>query len=219
MLTLIGVSGKSTVLKLISGYYEHSSGEIRCLGHALSDWSLHSLRENIALVSQDTFLFPGTIKDNISCAKAGSSEQQIAAAVAAVNASRFIEELPDGTNTPVGELGGRLSGGQRQRISLARAFHKDAPLLLLDEPTSALDTDAEAQVQEALLRIMPGRTALIVAHRLSTIKQADRIVVLDKGQIVEEGRHQDLLERGGLYANLFLGQTEPAVPAAEGVDA
>jgi len=164
--------------------------------------SLASLRRHIALVTQEPFLFDDTISANIAYAKAGASIKEIETAARAAAAHSFIAALPDGYETLVGEAGARLSGGQRQRIAIARAFLKDAPILLLDEATSALDTQSEAQVRSALTRLMAGRTTLIIAHRLSTVRSANRIYVLDKGKVVEVGAHARLMRARGLYARL-----------------
>jgi subfamily B ATP-binding cassette protein MsbA len=173
--------------------------------------TLASLRRRIALVTQEPFLFDDTVAANIAYAREGVSRAEIEAAAAQAAAHDFILALPKGYDTPVGEAGARLSGGQRQRIAIARAFLKDAPILLLDEATSALDTESEAQIQVALGRLMAGRTTVIIAHRLSTVRGADRIYVLDRGRVVEIGAHATLIDRGGLYARLARAQDlEPA---------
>src|SRR5262249_53949377 len=160
------------------------------------------LRGKIALVTQEPFLFDDTIRANIAYARPNASEREIVAAAEAAAAHDFISELPNGYDTSVGEAGGRLSGGQRQRIAIARAFLKDAPILLLDEATSARATESEAKVQAALERLMKGRTTLLIAHRLSTVRGADRIYVVDAGRVVEQGSHASLMKKGGLYARL-----------------
>jgi len=165
-----------------------------------------SLREQIALVTQEPFLFDDTIRANIAYARPDASEAEIEAAAQAAAAHDFISELPAGYATLVGEAGARLSGGQRQRIAIARAFLKDAPILLLDEATSALDTESEAQVQAALTRLMAGRTTMLIAHRLSTVRGADRIYVIDRGHVVETGDHASLVKAQGLYARLAKSQ-------------
>ncbi|WP_375269979.1 ABC transporter ATP-binding protein, partial [Phenylobacterium sp.] len=163
-------------------------------------------RDQIALVTQEPFLFDDTIRANIAYARPDATDDEIEAAAKAAAAHDFIMALPEGYRTVVGEAGARLSGGQRQRIAIARAFLKDAPILLLDEATSALDTESEAQVQAALNRLMAGRTTMLIAHRLSTVRGADRIYVIDKGQVVESGDHAALVKAGGLYARLAKSQ-------------
>lgn len=204
-IALVGAtgSGKSTLIHLIPRFYAPSSGAVLIDGHDVRDVTLSSLRASISLVSQDIRLFNDTVAANIAYGPmAGASADAIKAAAIAAHAWEFIERLPQGLNTPIGENGAQLSGGQRQRIAIARALLKNAPILLLDEATSALDTESERQVQLALEELMQGRTTLIVAHRLSTIEKADRIVVLDRGRIMEVGSHQALLAKNGFYANL-----------------
>lgn len=197
-------SGKTTVAMLIPRFYAPTSGRILLDGHPLPSLTLASLRANIALVSQDVVLFNDTVARNIAYGPLRqASPEQIRAAAKAANALDFIEQLPDGFDTLLGENGARLSGGQRQRIAIARAILKDAPLLILDEATSALDSESERAVQAALERLMVGRTTIVIAHRLSTIENADRIVVLQEGKMVEQGHHQDLLARNGPYARLY----------------
>ena len=207
-IALVGPSGggKSTILNLIPRFYDVQSGVVSIDGHDVRDVSLASLRGQIALVTQEPFLFDDTIRGNIAYANPNASTAEIEQAARAAAAHEFILALPQGYDTPVGELGSRLSGGQRQRIAIARAFLKDAPLLLLDEATSALDTESEAKVQEALERLMAGRTAILIAHRLSTVRGADRIYVIDRGEVVETGHHESLMSRGGLYARLARSQ-------------
>jgi subfamily B ATP-binding cassette protein MsbA len=209
-------SGKSTLLNLIPRFYDLSDGDIRFDGLSHRDIALSSLRDQIALVTQDPFLFDDTIRANIAYGTVGASPAQIEQAATDAAADDFIRALPQGYDTRVGEAGSRLSGGQKQRIAIARAFLKNAPLLLLDEATSALDTQSEIKVQEALERLMAGRTTFMIAHRLSTIRHADQILVLDGGQIVERGTHAALLKAGGLYAILAASQfgAEPALEAA-----
>jgi len=173
-----------------------------------------SLRDQIALVTQEPFLFDDTVRANIAYARPDAAAAEVEAAARAAAAHEFIAELPDGYDTVVGEAGARLSGGQRQRIAIARAFLKDAPILLLDEATSALDTESEAQVQAALKRLMAGRTTLLIAHRLSTVRGADRIYVVDRGRVVETGDHESLVAKRGLYARLARSQDLEAEPAA-----
>ncbi|ESQ86433.1 ABC transporter ATP-binding protein [Asticcacaulis benevestitus] len=199
-------SGKSTLLNLIPRFYDLSDGDIRFDDVSHRDIALSSLRDQIALVTQDPFLFDDTIRANIAYGTAGASPAQIEQAAKDAAADDFIRALPQGYDTSVGEAGSRLSGGQKQRIAIARAFLKNAPLLLLDEATSALDTQSEIKVQEALERLMAGRTTFMIAHRLSTIRHADQILVLDGGQIVERGTHNALINSGGLYATLAATQ-------------
>jgi subfamily B ATP-binding cassette protein MsbA len=211
---LVGPSGggKSTILNLIPRFYDVGQGRITLDGNDIREVTLASLRAQIALVTQEPFLFDDTVAANISYARPEASQAQIQAAAEAAAAADFIAALPHGYETVVGEAGARLSGGQRQRIAIARAFLKDAPLLLLDEATSALDAESELKVQEALERLMAGRTTVLIAHRLSTVRAADRIYVIDAGQVVEQGRHADLVARGGLYARLARAQNlEPTV--------
>jgi ABC-type multidrug transport system, ATPase and permease components len=212
---LVGPSGggKSTILNLIPRFYDATSGRVTVDGHDVRDVTLASLRDQIALVTQEPFLFDDTIRANICYARPGATQAQVEAAARAAAAHDFIMALPDGYDTPVGEAGARLSGGQRQRIAIARAFLKDAPILLLDEATSALDTESEAQVQAALSRLMAGRTTMLIAHRLSTVRGADRIYVIDKGRIVETGDHASLVRKRGLYARLARSQHLEAEPA------
>ncbi|MFN2285606.1 MAG: ABC transporter ATP-binding protein [Anaerolineae bacterium] len=198
--------GKSTLFKLLCGFYKPQQGQVRVWGNDLATTDLAAMRSQISLVSQDTYLFPTSIAQNIAYGRPDATEADITAAAKAANAHDFIVEQPNGYETLVGERGARLSGGQRQRIALARAILKDAPILLLDEPTSALDTQSEGIVQEALDRFMVGRTALIVAHRLSTIRNADRILVMDNGQVCEEGTHDTLMAQHGLYRRLVQKQ-------------
>ncbi len=206
MIALVGASGsgKTTLINLIPRFLAPTAGEIYFDGVPQSELTLASLRAQVALVSQDVVLFDDTIAANIAYgAQRGASMEAIRAAAEAAYLLPFIESLPEGFETRVGEGGAKLSGGQRQRLSIARALLKDAPILLLDEATSALDTESEKFIQSSLERLMAGRTSFVVAHRLSTIEHADRIVVMEHGRIVEVGRHADLLAAGGMYAHLY----------------
>jgi ABC-type multidrug transport system fused ATPase/permease subunit len=209
IVALVGPSGcgKSTVLKLLCGFYRPQEGEVNIFGREIFQSGLRDARQRVSLVSQDTYLFPTTIAENIAYGRLGAGEADIIAAARAANAHEFILQQPDGYETYVGERGVRLSGGERQRIALARAILKDAPILLLDEPTSALDAQSEAIVQEALDRFMLGRTVLVVAHRLSTVKSVDLIVVLEGGKLCERGTHAELMKGNTLYKRLYLKQT------------
>jgi subfamily B ATP-binding cassette protein MsbA len=220
IVALVGPSGagKSTILNLIPRFYDVAGGAVRIDGQDVRAVTLASLRRQIALVTQEPFLFDDSIAANIAYAHPAASRAEIEAAAAQAAAHDFIQDLPAAYETVVGEAGARLSGGQRQRIAIARAFLKDAPILLLDEATSALDVESEALIQAALARLMAGRTTLLIAHRLSTVRGADRIYVLDRGQVVETGAHAALVDRGGLYARLArtqdLGDPVPADSAA-----
>jgi subfamily B ATP-binding cassette protein MsbA len=206
-------SGKSTLLNLLPRFFDLTAGDIRFDDLSHRDIAITALRSRIALVTQDPFLFDDTIRANIAYGNAGATAEQIEQAATDAAADDFIRALPQGYDTRVGEAGSRLSGGQKQRIAIARAFLKDAPLLLLDEATSALDTQSEIKVQEALERLMTGRTTFIIAHRLSTIRHADQILVLDAGEIVERGTHDQLIRAFGLYASL--AATQFGQPVAE----
>ena len=199
-------AGKSTSANLLMRFWDPDTGSIELGGHDLRDFRLDELRRQVALVSQDTYLFNTTIRENLHIAKQAAGDGEIERAAQLANAAEFIEALPDGYDTLVGERGMQLSGGQRQRVSIARALLKDAPVLILDEATSHLDAVNEQQVREALRRLMEGRTTLVIAHRLSTVRDADLIVVLDSGRVVEQGVHQTLLARDGLYSRLVQTQ-------------
>ena len=198
---LVGPSGagKSTLVKLLPRFYDVSDGRLTLDGTDIREMTLKSLRQNVAIVAQDPMLLSGSIAENLRYGRPDASDAQVREAARLAFASEFIERLPDGYDTEIGERGLRLSGGQKQRIAIARAFLKDAPVLLLDEPTSALDPESEALIKQALLQLLRGRTAVIIAHRLSTIEHADEVVVLDHGRVVERGPHHELLARGGLY--------------------
>ncbi|MFS0756467.1 lipid A export permease/ATP-binding protein MsbA [Noviherbaspirillum sp. 1P10PC] len=201
----VGMSGggKSTLVGLVPNFYSVSSGEIRLDGQPIEDITLASLRAQIAMVSQNVVLFDDTITANIAYGDASPDMERVHAAARAAYLSDVIRALPEGLDTMIGDNGSRLSGGQRQRLAIARAIYKDAPILILDEATSALDTESERAVQSALDGLMQGRTTLVIAHRLSTVERADRIVVLVGGEIVEMGSHAELLEQNGTYASLY----------------
>jgi ATP-binding cassette subfamily B protein/subfamily B ATP-binding cassette protein MsbA len=199
-------AGKTTLVNLLVRFFDPWTGRVTVDGHDVRTIQLRSLRQQVAVVLQEPFIFPLTIAENIAYGRPDATREEIVAAAVAANADRFIKRLPEGYDTVVGERGATLSGGEKQRLSIARALVKDAPILVLDEPTSALDARTESLLLDALDRLMKGRTTLIIAHRLSTIRRADRIVVVDDGGIVEEGRHAELLARGGLYATLYRQQ-------------
>jgi ATP-binding cassette subfamily B protein len=202
---LVGTSGsgKTTIFNLLQRYWLPESGAILIDGQSISRTSLASLRRQLALVSQDVFLFDGTVRDNIKSGRPDASDEEVVAAARAAHADAFIRALPGGYDTQVGELGGQVSGGQRQRITLARAFLKDAPIVLLDEPTSALDSETELVIQRALDDLSRGRTTLVVAHRLATVLRADLIHVVEGGRVIESGSHRELLRAEGAYARLY----------------
>lgn len=211
-LALVGAtgSGKSTLIKLLLRFYDPESGRVLIDGQPITEVSMNSLRQSIGLVSQDVYLFEGSIRDNIAYGKPDADEAAIIDAAKTAEAWSFIETLPQGLDTPVGERGVRLSGGQRQRLSLARALLKDPPILVLDEATSAVDNETEAAIQRSLKRIAHGRTVIMIAHRLSTIVHADEIVVIEKGQVAERGSHSSLLAANGHYAAQWRVQTGEA---------
>jgi ATP-binding cassette, subfamily B, bacterial MsbA len=201
---LVGRSGggKSTMMSLILRLYETGSGQILCDGVDIAAVALTSLRRQIAYVAQDNFLFRGSLRDNIAMGRPGASEEEIVAAAKAAYAHDFIMSFERGYDSPCGEHGAQLSGGQRQRIAIARAFLKDAPIILLDEATSALDSESEQAIQKALRTLCEGRTTIVIAHRLSTVAQADEICVIDRGRVVERGRHLELLAQGRTYSHI-----------------
>lgn len=199
-------SGKSTLVSLLLGFYRPESGVLRLDGRDIGSLTLESLRRQFAIVSQETMLFEGTIEANILYGAPDRSEQRLQEVIQVAHVAEFTERLPKGLQTPVGERGARLSGGQRQRIAIARALYKDAPILVLDEATSSLDSLSERLVQQATENLAKNRTTIVIAHRLFTVEKADWIFVLNEGGIVEEGRHRELIERGGLYARLYQTQ-------------
>jgi subfamily B ATP-binding cassette protein MsbA len=205
MVALVGVSGvgKSTLADLIPRFYDVTSGKITIDGVDLRDVTIASLRSQIGIVTQQTFLFNDTVKNNIAYGDHAKSTDHIIAAAKAAHAHDFVMAMPQGYDTVVGELGVKISGGERQRLSIARALLKDPPILILDEATSSLDSESESLVQEALERLMAQRTTLVIAHRLSTIRKADRIVVLVDGSIVEEGCHEELIALKAEYNKLY----------------
>jgi subfamily B ATP-binding cassette protein MsbA len=196
-------AGKSTLVSLVPRLYDPSEGVVCIDSEDIRNYSVQSLREQISLVLQDSLLFRGTIRENIAFGRRGASEQEIINAAVTAHADEFIQRLPDGYDTLVAERGSTLSGGEKQRIAIARAVLRDAPILILDEPTSSLDAASERLVIDALERAAVGRTTLIIAHRLTTVRLADRIVVLEQGHVAEEGSRQELLARNGKYSHLY----------------
>jgi subfamily B ATP-binding cassette protein MsbA len=211
-------AGKTTIINLLPRFYEVTNGAIRIDGVNIQDYSLSSLRGNISLVSQDVMLFDDTVGNNIAYGTEGATEEQVFEAARAAYAHDFIMEMPDGYRTMIGEKGSKLSGGEKQRLAIARAIVKDAPILILDEATSSLDSESELMVQKAMENLVKNRTTLIIAHRLSTVRDADKIFVVDGGRIVEQGTHYELLEKNGCYKKLhdiqFLTQENSSQPAA-----
>jgi ATP-binding cassette subfamily B protein len=210
MIGLVGHSGagKSTLINLITRFYDPQDGEIYIDGHDIRDIKVASLRRQLGVVLQDPFLFQGSVHDNIAYGKLGAAPKEVIAAAKAANAHDFISKFPDGYDTVVGERGARVSGGERQRISIARAILKNPRILILDEATSSIDTETESKIQEALERLIRGRTVFAIAHRLSTLKHANRLIVLKEGKVDEIGSHEELIAKDGAYANLCRKQTE-----------
>jgi subfamily B ATP-binding cassette protein MsbA len=217
ILALVGSSGsgKTTLASLVPRFYEPTEGVILIDGQNIRECTLRSIRKQIGIVSQDTVLFDDTVMNNIAYGREGSTEEEVVKAAKLAYAHDFIQRLPDGYRTLIGENGVKLSGGERQRLAIARAILRDAPLLILDEATSSLDSESERIVQLALANLMKSRTTLVIAHRLSTVQNADRIAVLDDGRIVELGTHESLLQRGGLYKRLYSNQFQEGGVKAE----
>jgi ABC-type multidrug transport system fused ATPase/permease subunit len=203
-------AGKSTLLSLVPRFYDPTVGSVSLDGRDLCRITKKSLREQIGIVLQDTLLFSTTVRENIAYGRPGATEQEIIDAARRAQADQFIQQMPDGYSSQVGERGGHLSVGQRQRIGIARAFLKNAPILLLDEPTSALDPTTESAIMATIKELMKGRTTLIVTHRLATIHNVDQIVVLENGQIMEQGRGPELVKRGDVYARLYTSGNYPS---------
>ncbi|MEM6781554.1 MAG: ATP-binding cassette domain-containing protein, partial [Pseudomonadota bacterium] len=195
-------SGKTTIMNMIPRFFDVTDGAVLIEDKNIKDYSLNDLRSQIALVSQDITIFDDTAFANIAYGRSGASFEEVVAAAKAAEAHEFIENLPDGYETRLGEEGLRLSGGQRQRIAIARAILRDAPILLLDEATSALDNESERAIQNTLSKFQQGRTTLVIAHRLSTVQNADQILVLDQGHVVEHGKHDELMALDGVYARM-----------------
>jgi ATP-binding cassette subfamily B protein len=210
MVGLVGHSGagKTTIINLVCHFYKVDEGKVLIDGYDLKDVKVESLRSQIGIVSQEPFLFSGTVAENISYGEPEATETEIIAAAKAANAHGFILDFPQAYDSLVGERGVRVSGGERQRIAIARAILKDPRILILDEATSSVDTETEEQIQEALHRLVKGRTTFAIAHRLSTLKDVDFLVVLEKGEVAESGTHEELVEKGGVYANLCEKQSK-----------
>jgi subfamily B ATP-binding cassette protein MsbA len=200
-------SGKSTIANLLTRFYDVTEGTITIDGINIKDMTMHSLRAMIGLVTQDSILFNDSIKNNLLIGKPNATDEEVIEALKVANAYEFVIDLPNGINTNIGDAGGKLSGGQKQRLSIARAVLKNPPIMILDEATSALDTESEKFVQVALENMMQNRTSIVIAHRLSTIQKADLIVVMKKGKIVEQGRHEELIAMNGTYNKLVTMQS------------
>jgi ATP-binding cassette subfamily B protein len=211
LVALVGPSGagKTTVTYLIPRFYDVTSGRVEIDGQDVRGLTLGSLRQQIGMVTQETYLYNASVRENLRYARSGATDGEIEHACKVARLDEVIARMPEGYDTVVGERGYRLSGGEKQRLALARVLLKDPRILLLDEATSSLDSQTEADIQEALLPLLPGRTTLAIAHRLSTVLAADKLVVLDRGRVVEVGRHAELLARGGLYTVLYEVQFKP----------
>ena len=207
-------AGKSTVVKLLLRLYEPSAGSITIDGVPIDELTFGSLRGSIGFVSQDVFLFQGTVRENLTYGRPDATDEDVIQAATLAEAHTFISALPDGYDTIVGERGQKLSGGQRQRLTIARAILRNPAILVLDEATSAVDNETEAAIQRSLARVSADRTTIVIAHRLSTVRHAHRIHVLEAGEVIEAGTHEELVELGGLYAALWRVQTGDAVTAA-----
>jgi subfamily B ATP-binding cassette protein MsbA len=203
-------SGKSTIVSLIPRFYDPTNGRILIDGRDIRDYTVQGIRNQIGFVLQDTVLFSGTIRENIAFGRHDATQEQIVNAARLANAEEFIATMPGGYEALVGERGATLSGGQRQRLGIARAFIRNAPILIMDEPTAALDSESEELVMEGLERLMKDRTVIMITHRLNTIRGADSIVVLHHGIVAEQGRHDELLSLGGIYAALFVTHNSSA---------